>query len=99
MKQVAALLSALFNPIPVAVMDFEEKKLRNFSLQEALACKEFKLRCGLPFKTISLCYMVKEDNRPRVLIQVEGMPMRFCYYDDGIWNESDYSDYDLVMVD
>jgi len=99
MKQVAALLSALFNPIPVAVMDVEQKKLRDFSLHEALAGKEFKLRCGLPFKTISLCYTVNDDPRPRVLIQVEGMPMPFCYYDDGIWNELDYSDYDLVMVD
>lgn len=99
MKQVAALFSAMFKPTPVAVVEVEEKKLRDFSLQEALAGKEFKLRCGLPFKIISLCYMVKDDNRPRVLIQVEGMPMRFCYYENGIWDETDYSDYDLVMVD
>lgn len=105
MKHVSALLSAIFNRSPDGQLSYaipnplEKEILRNFSLTEALAGKPFKLRGGMTFETLSLNHHIEDDPRPRVLIQIEGQPLPFCYYDDGIWNELDYSDYDLVMVD
>lgn len=105
MKHVSAILSALFHRSASGKLSYvtpspiDKKVFRNFSLHEARNGKPFQLRGGMPFETISLDYHVDDDPRPRVLIKIEGQPMPFCYYDDGTWDELEYSAYDLVMVD
>lgn len=105
MKHVSAILSALFHRSASGDISYitpspmDKKVFRNFSLQEARNGKPFQLRGGMPFEAISLDHHVDDDPRPRVLIEVKGQPLKFCYYDDGIWNENEYSDYDLVMID
>lgn len=98
MKQISEFLSALFNHKPAVLIPTEQRMLRDFSLSEALAGAEFRLRCGKPFEVLSLDH--KDESNPflKVRIQIEGQPLPFCYYADGVWNELEYSDYDLVMV-
>lgn len=98
MKQISALLSALFERKPAVLVPIEQRLLRDFSLSEAQAGAEFRLRCGKPFEVLSLDHHDESNPLLKVRIQIEGQPLPFCYYENGYWNELDCSDYDLVMA-
>lgn len=88
----------IIEPVKAAVQSPLPDKFEDFSYGRAACSEPFRLRSGKKFEVVSFRHIEKDSGLIKLVIQIEGEDNRRQYYLDGIWNENELSEFDLVMT-